>query len=339
MRTLSWEDYSELLDDYEEESEETKIKVNVAVVEDEEISREALMAMLRTTGEYQVHGASSALAGIELLVRLRMPGIILLDIHMPERSGIELLDKIEQLPLPMLCICMSGDHDKLKEIVRDRKGAIKILEKPIGIEELFTTLDPLKRAVRRFIYNSIDEVTGLPFVKFFRKRLRFELKRALRAGKPVSVLSADGDGIKQINDAPGLGHDAGTATIMHIAKSLQRCVRGAEDLLSRTGGDEFQAILHAADEDAASVAALRAEREVELRPVEYGDLLIPVGVSVGTATIHPHEIGNDLHQTSKILLKKADDAMYRRKAQRKLDKQGNEESHPLYRSRGNRSRR
>ncbi|WP_407572448.1 diguanylate cyclase domain-containing protein [Deinococcus altitudinis] len=89
-----------------------------------------------------------------------------------------------------------------------------------------------------------DALTGLGNRRAFEQDLELELARAARHHYPLTVLMADLDGLKRVNDERG--HDQGDALLRTFAASLRAQFR-TSDRLYRLGGDEFAAILTHAD--------------------------------------------------------------------------------------------
>jgi len=153
-----------------------------------------------------------------------------------------------------------------------------------------------------------DILTGLPNRLLLTDRLDRAIAAARRHGSSLAVLFLDLDRFKRINDR--LGHAAGDQLLTSVASRLAACVRES-DTVSRHGGDEFVVLLTevACAEDAAFsadslLAAIAAPHRVGGR-----DLYVTASVGIGVYPAH----GTD----AETLLKKADLALLRAKAQRR----------------------
>ncbi|QSB05614.1 GGDEF domain-containing protein [Natronoglycomyces albus] len=141
-----------------------------------------------------------------------------------------------------------------------------------------------------------DELTGLPN----RRRLE-QFLNSLRGQTMIGVL--DLDNFKPVNDTHG--HLAGDTVLQRVAGILSRNIRG-NDLLARTGGDEFVVVLPGASEGEALTIGERMKRAVLTEDWDVYVPGTPVGVSIGWETLQP---GLDPSRA----LWAADRAMYRAK--------------------------
>lgn len=99
---------------------------------------------------------------------------------------------------------------------------------------------------------STDPLTGLANRRRLEEALDTEAARSARTGTPYSVIVADLDGFKEVNDEQG--HAAGDRTLIRSAQAWTACMRPT-DVLTRYGGDEFVALLPGCgDAEAAEVA-------------------------------------------------------------------------------------
>jgi diguanylate cyclase (GGDEF)-like protein/PAS domain S-box-containing protein len=145
----------------------------------------------------------------------------------------------------------------------------------------------------------VDVLTGIPNRRRFEKDLERRLLVASETSKPFTIVTADVDRFKSINDR--LGHAAGDEVLRQVARRFREATR-MTDTVARLGGDEFVAIISAATEGALSVALDRLRRNI-VKPVVLAATEVPVSVSFGAALWSPG-------RTAEEILSEADMAMY-----------------------------
>lgn len=128
-----------------------------------------------------------------------------------------------------------------------------------------------------------DALTGLANRKAFETRLA-QIFDSLPRPLPASLLVIDLDHFKPINDASG--HVAGDAVLKAVAAAIANCVR-TDDLVVRTGGDEFAVLLEHCAHDAALRVAENICAAVAQIALPWEGRLLRVGASVGTAALTP----------------------------------------------------
>jgi diguanylate cyclase (GGDEF)-like protein len=175
------------------------------------------------------------------------------------------------------------------------------LDGDVTLHERFVELR--STAQRWQVLARTDTLTGLANRRAAEERLAQEVERAARYSHPLTVLLADVDGFKAINDRHG--HPAGDAVLRELAKRLQRVVR-ATDLLARWGGDEFMVVCPETDEEAAAQVAGKLVREA-CSNLQVGDTVVECGLSVGWTTATTTDID------PRRLVLAADGALYRSK--------------------------
>jgi diguanylate cyclase (GGDEF)-like protein len=158
--------------------------------------------------------------------------------------------------------------------------------------------------------STLDGLTGIPNRRHFDSVLAKEWNRASRAGTPISLIMCDIDDFKPYNDH--YGHQKGDNCLIRVATLLQEYARRDGDMAARYGGEEFAIILPATSlESARDVAEqMRAGIENLAIPHRYSDADNVVTASFGVATIIPKR-----EQQSRILVSKADKALYAAKKQ------------------------
>jgi diguanylate cyclase (GGDEF)-like protein len=151
-----------------------------------------------------------------------------------------------------------------------------------------------------------DPLTGLANRVLLRDRLESALVRRDRDQHRPALLFIDIDDFKAVNDR--FGHDTGDGLLVEVSDRLRHCVR-PEDLVARLGGDEFAVLIeeHAPHKDGASDVARRIIEALQ-SPFDLSGHASNVRVSIGIASYHGGPSAADL------ILKQADSAMYRAKA-------------------------
>jgi len=163
----------------------------------------------------------------------------------------------------------------------------------------------LQRANVRLEELSItDELTGLFNRRHFIQRLDEEIVRSRRQKHPVSLIMADLDHFKRINDT--MGHQVGDEALQYFAAWLKSGVRRM-DLVGRYGGEEFVVLLVDCGPNRALKVADKLRREVARRSqVPPFDRLGGFTVSMGVSTLGEEDGAQDL-------IGRADQALYKAK--------------------------
>ncbi len=162
---------------------------------------------------------------------------------------------------------------------------------------------PLGVSLHKSLYVAAhtDELTGLPNLRFFTTSA--DLRGSL--GSAYSIVMADIDGLKQVNDT--YGHTQGSELIRIVADGIRSAARSGDDLCSRIGGDEFIVRLAGTTSEGALAYCRRVRAYLAKHPLPLGETIIPVSISTGIAAF-PKD-GRSLSE----LTEKADQALYRSK--------------------------
>ena len=138
---------------------------------------------------------------------------------------------------------------------------------------------------------STDPLTGLLNRRAFLAELPRRLERLQRERLPGTLMFADLDNFKNLNDS--LGHDAGDQALVKVSEMFTAILRPT-DLVARLGGDEFALWMDGADH---MTAAERAEALCLAIPEQIAALLGPeaphLGISIGLRNPQPGFAGND----------------------------------------------
>ena len=179
-------------------------------------------------------------------------------------------------------------HDELQLM---RK---KVEETEREVERLQQELASASELVRH------DPLTGALNRKGMDDALDTEFSRAKRHGSQLCLALLDIDNFKKLNDT--LGHAAGDAALIHLAKVVEETIR-PEDTLARYGGEEFVVLLPNTALDDAITAMTRVQRELTRRFFLHNNDKVLITFSCGVA-----EVGAD--ETAPTALQRADSAMY-----------------------------
>jgi len=150
-----------------------------------------------------------------------------------------------------------------------------------------------------------DPLTGLYNRRYLEETLGRELLLAARGDYPVSVIMADLDHFKAVNDR--YGHPAGDQVLRVFGALLKHHARSS-DIYCRYGGEEFLLVLPRMTEASAVERAEQLRAAMATAPVGHGEALIPMTASFGVATFPRDGRNGD------ELIAAADAALYRAKA-------------------------
>ncbi|MGI9329431.1 MAG: putative bifunctional diguanylate cyclase/phosphodiesterase [Gammaproteobacteria bacterium] len=236
---------------------------------------------------------------------------VLLDLHLPDGSGLECVDAIQAAESKTPVVVLSGQDDEEFALSILNKGVQDYLVKWEG--EAQTILRTIRYAVERKrselrlnYLAQYDSLTEIPNRQHFQEQLERATARARREGRKVALLFLDLDQFKVVNDT--LGHDAGDSLLKEMAERLRRSIRTG-DGLGRLGGDEFAVLLEGLAGPLDAETTARNILELIAEPCNINGREVTVTTSIGI-TIFP----NDNSDTS-TLLNNADIAMYQAKEQ------------------------
>lgn len=271
----------------------------VMIVDDEPVMMEVMQVFLEQAGYGHFITTSDSAHALDML-RKQRPDVLLLDLSMPGKPGLELLAEIRNDPalrfMPVIVLAAISDADiKLRAL---ELGATDFLAKPVDPSELRLRLRnalAFKAYQDQLAYN--DVLTGLPNRQMFMERLAWTLRLARRHNKPCALLHIGLDRFKQINDT--LGHETGDEVLKAVAHRLSASLRESDTLgtlngsgdgvsLSRLAGDEFMVLL--TETNHAEGASLVARRILDTMrsPLLLGMHELFVTLSIGIA-LYPQD--------------------------------------------------
>lgn len=219
--------------------------------------------------------------------------------------GINLLRSFLLIFLPSLM-----NHDRL--LALQKVVFLSYLVTSMGLAFNFFWMTTLDLAEELEKMASKDPLTRIYNRRVFQEWCEQEFLRSQRNSRPFSLLMADLDHFKLINDR--YGHHGGDEALCAVVELMRSSVRGV-DVLGRWGGEEFVALLPGADAEAAVQIAQRVRSNIECLtlPMNLASLSgvqdeMRMTLSVGVATYRGGS--DDLDQ----IFRRADDALYQAKA-------------------------
>ena len=154
----------------------------------------------------------------------------------------------------------------------------------------------------------IDAKTGLLNAKHFTTCFAAELDRSRRFNRPLSLIVADLDLLRNVNNT--YGHLAGDRVLAEVGRVIRSTIR-EYDIAGRFGGEEFTIALPEVDQDAARVIAERLRHAIEHTSIEITNKGVPINItiSLGIASLTPGI------SSAEEMLHAADVALYQAKLQ------------------------
>lgn len=253
----------------------------------------------------EVRSVNDPLKSLDALVEFS-PDLILLDMYMPECTGMELAAIIRQMEayvsIPIVFLSSETDRDKQLEAVG--LGGDDFLTKPIQPAHLVASVTSRVERYRKLRALMLhDSLTGLFNHTTTRERLSMELLRAARQSSPLSYAMIDIDFFKKVNDT--YGHATGDRVLKSLSQLLSKRLRHS-DTIGRYGGEEFAVIFPGTTGETACGI-------MENLRMTFADLLHHAGDQEFTVTFSCGIATFPEHTTIASLSEAADQALYEAK--------------------------
>jgi two-component system, cell cycle response regulator len=280
----------------------------VLIVDDSTTVHAMLDERLRAEG-VELHHALSGVEGLRKARQLE-PDLILLDVELPALGGMEVcrLLKADIATRDIAVIFLTSAADSDSKVRGFDLGAIDYVTKPFDQAELCARVRAAlrTRTLMELLATraKVDGLTGLYNRAYFDQRIGEEVAAARRYGRAVSLVIADVDHFKLLNDR--YGHPFGDRVLERIGALIRR-VRDT-DAACRYGGEEFALILTETTLDGAMVVAESMRLAIGMIELEARGESVGVTASFGVATT-----GAMATLDTSVLIDGADRALYRAK--------------------------
>jgi len=285
------------------------------IIDDSQVLRGQVLEFLKDTGLFTRYlEAKDGLEGFKTLLENTVD-VVLCDLEMPGMDGLKFLgmrnarEDLRDIPVIML----TGHEESEKKVKGLEQGASDYITKPFDAGELIARVkvqlkikslqDDLKERNRQLEQlSNTDPLTQLANRRFLMESFEREFRRSLRDGSTLSLIMADIDHFKRINDT--YGHQEGDRVLQTVAKLIVEQLRDY-DVAARFGGEEFAIVLPDTALGNAVQVASRVRKKVEAM-VFHGELKkLKMTISLGVASC-PHTQVEGVND----LIRLADDALY-----------------------------
>ncbi|MCI4624470.1 MAG: diguanylate cyclase [Candidatus Magnetoovum sp. WYHC-5] len=289
--------------------------MQVLIVDDTPDNLELAKAFLEEEGFYNIKEAFNVKEARKVLVEENID-LILLDIMMPEIDGITACkefksnDRLKSIPIIM--ITAKVDTETLKNCFD--AGANDYIRKPINDVEFIARVKSALKLKRETDLNRemslTDPLTGLYNRRSMEIFFKRELERAKRERRYIAFMMLDIDFFKQYND--NYGHQAGDEAIKQVATILKQHFKRPGDYVFRMGGEEFGALFVGLDVQQSLNFVENIRKKIAVLNIEHAKSNIS---DVLTVSIGINVAFGDNGITEDIMIKKADDALYKAKGE------------------------
>ena len=261
--------------------------MKILVVEDSYIERTKLGCFMTEWG-FEYSGVGSGTEAVKLLEGPNAPDLVLLDWMLPGIDGLDVLKRIRKVSHGnyIYTVMLTGKNQKKDRITAMDAGADDYLSKPVDAGELRSRIMVGKRILE--LQQSLRFAATHDFLTTLLNRaeilaaLEREVARGARDDKPASIILADIDHFKRVNDT--LGHAAGDEVLKEVARRLKADLR-PYDVVGRYGGEEFLLILPGCNLANGTKRADEIRRIVAEKPIHTPEGETSATVSMGvTAT-------------------------------------------------------
>jgi diguanylate cyclase (GGDEF)-like protein len=290
--------------------------VKILIADDDPVSRRLLEATLLRMG-HEVVAVSDGLEAVDLMLSAGGPRLAILDWMMPKADGLTVCRTLRERSATYVYVILLTTRDRREDMMAALDAeADDFVTKPFDVVELGARIRSGERvlglqeqliAAHEALHHEAthDRLTGLWNRGRILDQLGRELIRSRREHRPLSVVIADIDHFKRINDTHG--HRAGDDVLRQVAERMN-ALSAERDCLGRYGGEEFLIVLPGCPALDARAVADRLRAAVASSPTQVGTTLIPVTVSFGVASTDRAD------EQPATLINAADEALYRAKA-------------------------
>ena len=267
---------------------------SILVVDDEQASAAVIVDVLRNSG-YTVATASDGFKALAAC-KVRLPDLILLDLHMPLMSGVDVFnrlrneDKTRYIP-----VIFTKKKDEPMPQMDQLTEENPVLSKPLDGGDLMALIKTILRekVLRDELRKKegqikelalIDPLTSLRNGRFLNEYLKTELAQCARYQTPLSLMIIEPDQYREVQKT--FGFKGADSLVLQMAVVLSRHNRKS-DVLAHCTPTEFAMVLTHTDKNGAIEVAERIRLIIEGSTFTIGEATTPVTASIGISQFAP----------------------------------------------------
>ena len=293
--------------------------MKLLLAEDDLLQRKVLERVLSRAG-HEVHTVTEGLEALRSILAGEF-NFLITDWDMPGMDGATLCQRVRaaQLPEYVYILMVTGHTTEADLLAAFEAGADDFVKKPASEPELLARVKAggrlieseraLSAALAQVQRLSVtDALTGIYNRRYLNEQLPREIERAQRYHRPLSIIMADLDCFKQINDLHG--HASGDQVLERFADHVRSAFRASSDWIARYGGEEFVIVLPEVEIGQAARVAEKIRYQCESVGMNTSAGQHRVTASFGVSALVAQSEGAS---PAEALLRRADDALYRSK--------------------------
>ena len=256
----------------------------------------------------------TTIAETEQMLKDRSFDAIILDLTLPDSSGLSSIGRVRKSDINIPIVILSGVNDDDLAVEAIKSGAQDFLYKGSAqgkavIRSVRYAIERTKAEHKLMSLANRDSLTRLPNRSAYINQITMGVGRAARYHTNIGLLLMDLDKFKPINDT--LGHQIGDQFLIEVSDRVQKTLRNS-DFFARLGGDEFVILI----ENISKIDELCGVAEKVLHclrdnPISIDNHTLQPSASIGITIFQ----GGADRPSPDMLMRKADLAMYRSKKQ------------------------
>lgn len=282
--------------------------IRVLLIEDSDIDATFVCRILTSNPEHAfLVDRSATLADAMVQLSTKDYDIAMLDLSLPDASGLESFDQVRAIDARIPVVVLTGSNDEDLALRAIESGAQDFMAKG------HVTGQMLFRAVRFAIARQRkvmgfqaaadnDPLTGMPNRRHLETRFKEMLLNAQEHGQPMSISLLDVDHFKKINDKHG--HFVGDAVLKEIAARLTGSLQG-DMAAARFGGEEFALLMPGFSLDQACEKIQQTLDSLADSPMSFDDVTIRVTASAGVVDVGPGDKWDEVYIDCDVALYQA----------------------------------